>query len=287
MSVGGKKRENQEFVKKVGLFTGRVIAINPSEEEYESVLGITLDENRALEYLGERDGNTTLRIDVWTEDKEGDKRKVSFFLEDKERSNKEETKKQYINGVGVCSWADDPNNLPDWFKSRQYRVAHTGEEELYEFLRTWLGKLDYRDAETVLEIDWKKLMKNNLSDIREQIDGEYCNDEGVGLMGVIITKEKDGEIKEYQGVYNKGCLPPYSLKYFRLIDYSKEEERAKLLSKKPKDLKIHEKFVLKVYSEFGGCRDYFELKDLHEYNPADNPVNSPETNIPDSDGPNY
>ena len=286
MSVSGKKKENQEFVKKVGLFTGRVIAVNPSEEEYESVLGITLDEGRTLEYLGEKDGNTTLRIDIWTEDKEGDKRKVSFFLEDKIRTNKEETKIQYINKTGVCSWADDPNNLPEWFAKGGYREAHVGEEELYEFLRMWLGKLDYRDAETVLEIDWKKLMKNNLSDIREQIDGEYCNDEGVGELGIIITKEKDGEIKEYQGVYNKAFLPPYSLKYFRIIDYSKEEERAKLLAKKSKELRLHEKFVLKVYNDYSGCKDYFELKDLHEYNPQDNPVNSTQSKI-ESDSPDY
>jgi hypothetical protein len=59
--------------------------------------------------------------------------KVSFFLEDKERQNKDETKKQYINSVGNCSWAADPNDLPDWFKARDYRVAKIGEEELYEF----------------------------------------------------------------------------------------------------------------------------------------------------------
>ena len=284
-NIGGKKKETQEFTKKVGLFTGRVIAINPSEEEYESLLGITLDEGRTLEYLGERDGNTTLRIDVWLEDKEGDKRKVnSFFLEDKERWNKENTKQQYINNVGVCSWADDPNNLPSWFKN--YRVAHPGEEELYDFLRMWLGKLDYKDADTVLEIDWKKLMKNNLSDLKEQIDGEYCNDDGIGAMAIIISKEKDGETKEYQGVFNKAFFPPLSIKYFRLIDYSKEEERAKLLAKKSKELRLHEKFVLKVYNDYSGCKDYFELKDLHEYNPQDNPVNSTQSKI-ESDSPDY
>ena len=213
-SIGGKKRETQEFVKKVGLFTGKVIAVNPSEQEYEELLGISLGEDRTLEYLGERDGNTTLRIDVWLEENTTkEKHKVSFFLENKEKRNKEETKTQYINNVGVCSWADDPNNLPDWFSEREYRTAHVGEEELYDFLRMWLGKLDYRHGETVLEIDWKKLMKNNLSDIREQIDGEWCNDLGIGALATIITKEKEGEIKEYQGVYNKAFFPPYSLKY--------------------------------------------------------------------------
>lgn len=284
-SISGKKRENQEFVKKVGLFTGRVIAINPSEEEYESVLGITLDEGRTLEYLGEKDGNTTLRIDIWLEDPEGEKRKVSFFLEDKEKSNKDETKKQYINKIGVCSWADDPNNLPKWFTDRGYRSAHIGEEELYEFLHKWLGKLDYKDAETVLELDWKKLMKNNLKDLREQIDGEFCNDDGVGALATIITKEKEGEIKEYQGVYNKAFLPPYSLKYFRLIDYAKDDEQVKIRNKKPKDQKMHEKFVLKVVGEYG-CKDFYILKDLQEYNPADNIAASEKTHV-ESDGPDF
>jgi len=274
-NIGGQRKENKEYGgRKIGLFEGRVIAINPSAEDFKEVLGFELKEDsKKTEYLGESDeGNTTLRIDVWLEAvKSGEKFTVPFFLENKERENKDMTKKQYINAVGACSWADDPNNLPDWFKEREYRIANVGEEDLYNFLRTWLGNLNYRSAETVLEIEWKKLMKGNVKDLREQIDGEWSTT--IGALATVIVKEKDGEIKEYQGVYNRAFLPTYALKNFRLVDYSDDTIVQKLKAKKPRDLKAHEKFVLAVKGEYG-IKDIFTFKELCDYNSDDFLVSS-------------
>lgn len=278
-NIGGKKKESvqqQEFSKKVGLFEGKVVAINPTIEEYKEVLGMELKEDsKAVEYLGKsQDGNTTLRVDIWLEEvKNKDKFKVTFFLEDKERENKDGSKKQYINNVGTCTWADDPNNLPSWFTGRDYRVAFTGEEDLYNFLRTWLGELDYRHEDTTLQLDWKKLMKGNLKDIKDQIDGAYCTN--VVAMATIKTVIKDEETKEYQGVYNKAFLPAYSLKQFRVLDFSNPQVISSLKTKKSKDLKPHERFVINVTGEYG-CKDFFTFKDLKEYNAADNFVSSNE-----------
>ncbi|NDB81436.1 MAG: hypothetical protein EB127_01615 [Alphaproteobacteria bacterium] len=276
-NIGGKKKEqlqSTEYVKKVGLFEATVVAINPDAEEYKEVLGIEVKEDsKSVEYLGKsQDGNATLRVDVWLEEvKNKDKFKVTFFLEDKERENKDQTKKQYINNVGTCTWADDPNNLPEWFSSRDYRVAFMGEEELYNFLRTWLGGLDYRDAETTLQLEWKKLMKNNLRDLKEQINGEYCTN--VVALATVKTVIKDDETKEYQGVYNKAFLPAYSIKQFRLVDFNNSNTLSTIRSKKSKDLKPYERFVLTVTGEYG-CKDYYILKDLKEYNADDNLVAS-------------
>jgi len=276
-NIGGKKKEqlqSTEYVKKVGLFEATVVAINPDAEEYKEVIGIEVKEDsKSVEYLGKsQDGNATLRVDVWLEEvKNKDKFKVTFFLEDKERENKDQTKKQYINNVGTCTWSDDPNNLPEWFSSRDYRVAFMGEEELYNFLRTWLGGLDYRDAETTLQLEWKKLMKNNLRDLKEQINGEYCTN--VVALATVKTVIKDDETKEYQGVYNKAFLPAYSIKQFRLVDFNNSNTLSTIRSKKSKDLKPYERFVLTVTGEYG-CKDYYILKDLKEYNADDNLVAS-------------
>jgi hypothetical protein len=278
MNIGGKKRESsansQEFTKKVGLFESKVIAINPTLEEYAEVLGMELKEgSKATEYLGtSNDGNTSLRVDIWLQEiKSGDKFKVNFFLENKLKTNKDGTKAQYINNVGTTSWASDENTLPEWFKGREYRQAYVGEEEMYGFLRTWLGNLDYRDADTVLELDWKTLMKGNVKDIKSQIDGEYCTN--VVALATVKTVEKDGEVKEYQGVYNKGFLPAYALKQFRLVNYADTKVLDSLRTKKNKDLKTHERFVVQVTGEYG-CRDFYALKDLCEYNADDNVVAS-------------
>ena len=279
-TIGGKKREDKDFEKKVGLFEGKVIAINPTVEEYKEILHIELEEtSKATEYLGEStDGNTYLRVAVWLEAKDGSRFPLTFFLEDKERENKDGDKKQYINAVGICAWAADPNDLKEekmkWFSAREHRVAYVGEEDLYTFLRTWLGQLDYRSAETTLQIEWKKLMKGNVKDLRDQIDGEWCSP--VGAMATIITKEKDGEPKEYQGVWNKGFVPAYSLKHFNLVDYSDPKIVDVLKGKKSKDLKPHERFVLNITGEHG-CKDFFVLKAMKDYNPEENLVATDKT----------
>lgn len=286
--IGGKKREvseNQEFGKKVGLFEASVVAINPDVEEFKEKLGIELkEESKATEYLGEtKDGDAYVRINFWLEEvKSGDKYPVSFMLINKERENKDMTKKQYINSVGVCSWADSPKNLPDWFTEREYRVANVGEEEFYNFLRTWLSQLDYRSAETTLELDWRKLMKGNVKDLRDQIDGEWCGN--VVALATVSIREKDGEMKEYQSVYNKAFLSPYSLKQFRLVNYQDAMVQENLKRKKPKDLKAHERFVLGVIGEYG-VKDNYVLKDLMEYNPDDFLTAS--NDVISSDGSDY
>ena len=276
-NIGGKKKEQAqvtEYKKSVGLFEAKVIAINPDIEEYKEVLGMELKEDsKAVDYLGKsQDGNTTLRLDVWLEEvKNSEKFKVTFFLENKEKENKDQTKKQYINSIGSCSWAADPNDLPEWFAKRDYRVAFVGEEDLYNFLRTWLGNLDYRDAETTLELDWKKMMKGNVKDLKEQIDGEWCTN--IVALATIKTVIKDEETREYQGVYNRAFLPAYAIKSFRLVDFNKSDVIDGLRKKKSKDLKPHERFVLTVTGEYG-CKDFFILKDLKEYNADDNLVAS-------------
>jgi hypothetical protein len=276
-SIGGKKRENTggDFGKKVGLFEANVVAINPTAEEFKDILGMELKEDsKAAEYLGEtKDGNNYLRVDIWLQKVNSeDKFKTSFFLEDKERENKDGTKKQYINSIGMCSWAADENDLAEWFtKGRDFRVAYTGEEDLYNFMRTWLADLDYRDSETVLQLEWKKLMRGNVKDLKDQIGGEWSK--SIVALATVIVKERDGESKEYQGIYNKAFLGGYTLKQFRLVDYGNKRVQEGLKNKKPKDLKAHEKFVVNVTGEYG-CKDYYTFKDLQDYNADDNLVAS-------------
>jgi len=290
-TIGGVKREsanneNTSYTKKVGLFEANIVAINPTIEEYNTVLGMELNpDSKVTEYLGTtKDGNAYLRVDVWLQDiKSQDNFKVSFFLEDRERENRDGTKKQYINSVGMTAWAADENDLWDWFtKDRDYRVAYVGEEDLFEFLRTWLGKLDYRNSKTVLELEWKKLMRGNVSDIKNEIDGEWCNT--IVALATVVVKERDGESKEYQGIYNKGFLNGYTMKQFRLVDYTDNRTLSSLKSRKPRELKPHERFVVKVTGEYG-CKDYYILKEIEEYNPGDNLVAS--DNYISDDGSDY
>lgn len=282
-SIGGKKREVvSDFSKKVGLGVVKVIAVNPTVEEYVSVLGFPEKEDASeISYTGtSRDGNNYVRLDFWTQTKkpnskgEHDKFKVTFFLEDKVRLNKEETKTQFINNIGVCSWGESPADLPDWFTKREFREAKSGEEEFYGFLRTWLAQIDYRDATSELEIDWKRLIKGDVRDLRSQVKGEWAVP--FILLATVITKEVDGEIKEYQSVYNKAFLPEYSLKHFRVLNYQDEKIIEEIEGKKFKDRKTHEKFVLNVVGDYG-CKDFYKLKELADYDSSENVVTSEST----------
>lgn len=278
-NIGGEKRqspvfEEKDFPKKVGLFEARVVAINPTREEYADVLNRQLsEESKADQYLGtSKEGNARLRLDFWLEEtKTNDKYKLTFFIENKEKENKDLTKKQYINNVGRCTWADSENNLPSWFKEREYRVARVGEEDLYNFLRSWLSNIDFSKKSATLEVNFSKLLKGNVSELKEQITGEWSNH--LVAMATISSKETDEGIKEFQNVYNKAFLPAYSIKAFRLLDYNKAENVSALRQKSSKDLKPHERFVLNVTGEYG-CKDYFTFKELRDYNSEENLVAS-------------
>lgn len=277
MAVGGSARENLaqvEFKKKVGFFEAEVIAINPTLEEYKDLLGIELKEDsKATEYLGvSTDGTSKIRVDVWLQDvKGGDKFKVVFFMEDTKKQNKDKTKKQYINNVGITSWADDENNLPSWFVKRDYRVAYVGEAEFVEFLRVWLSGIDFSKDNAELQLEWRKVIAGNLKEWKEQIAGDYSRT--VGALATVKTVEKEDGPVSYQSIYSKSFFPGYAIKQMRQIDFNSQDVIRQLKFKPNKELKPYERFVLNVVGEYG-CKEYFTFKDLHEYDPTSNLVES-------------
>lgn len=283
--IGGTKREKPEFEKVplyVGLSEVKVVAVNPDVDQYIMLTGRedVKEDSKKFEYLGEsKEDNTYLRVDFWLEEikereREGEKVnelfRLTYFIEDKERENKDGSKRQYINNVGVTAWAEDENSLPKWFLDieRDYKVAKRGEEELYNFMRMWLSNLDYRNKETTLQLDWKKLMKGNVKELRDQIGGEWANNVIV-LLTVEVT-EKEGKIYEYQKIHPNNFLHPYNLKYFNVVDYTKAENLKKLKNKKPKDLKPYERFITNVTHEEYGEKNFFLLRETKEYDATEN-----------------
>lgn len=288
-TIKGKVREPMEDrVKQVGLVECNVISINPTLKEWEDVLGLPLkEEQEEFDYTGmSKEGNAYTRVDVWLKRKDSDQLfKAVFFLEDKVRQNKDETKTQYINNIGNCSWAESEEGLKPWFTKREYREAFNGEEDFYNFLRTWLGGLDYRDEDTELQLDWKDLMNGDLSDIREQIGGQYTTT--FVSLATVVTKTKENEegeeeIVEYQGIYNRQFLPQYCLKHFRARNYNDDMLVATIQAKEMKDLKLHEKFVFNVTGEYG-CKDFYKLSIVQDYNPEENLASTDEAMIEGAD----
>ena len=289
--ISGQKRETKqftEFTKKVGLFEAKVIAINPTAEEFNDVLGIQLKEgSKFAEYLSPetKDKKTSLRVDIWLQDvKSLEKFKLTYWLKDEIKWNRDKTKKQYINNIGNTSYAADPNDLLSWFAKRDYRVAFEGEEDLYKFLRAWLD-VDYTKDDTTLQADWKKLMKGNVSELKAQVGGPLAVN--VGVLATVKTAQKEGETVQSQGIYHRSFFAAYNMKHFRLVNYDDPAIRRSLLEKKErksKDIKPHEYFVLDVIGEFG-CKDFYVFKDLKDYNADDDLVASDA--VISSDGADY
>jgi hypothetical protein len=115
------------------------------------------------------------------------------------------------------------------------------------------------------------LIKGNVKELKDEINGEWATN--IVALATVTSKETPDGTKEYQAIYSKAFLPPYSIKAFRLIDYNKAEAISALRQKSQKELKPHERFVLNVVGEYG-CKDFFTFKELKDYNSEDNLVSS-------------
>lgn len=279
-AVSGKKREIKSFEKQVGVFEATVVAINPNREELEKLLGIPdLKDDPTYLKEDEKDGLQKLNVTIWLKEiMNGQLFNVRFYLKDKYRTNKDESKNQYINTAGNTGWADEEANLPAWIlkDGRDVRQAHIGEEELYNFCRSWLSQLDTRDPDTILQFDWKKLMKGNVKELTDLIGESDAEDNFTGTVVALATirtaDNAEGEATDYQQVYNRNFLPGYTMKFFKLAG-----------KKAPK---MVDKFIESVEDPEYGCKEFYglELRPLHLYNPEENIARDDRSDISE-DGP--
>lgn len=297
--VQGKVREQKEYIKKTGFFEGEVVAINPDREKLESLLGVDLEKDP--EYLGSKEVEVKMKneageeevikkevtkcdVVIWVRDVETDeKRSIRFYLQNIPKINKDKNKKQFINNLGTLSWADKKENLEAWFTKRgedTYRQAFQGEDELYRFLTVWLGKMDFKDANSLLSFDWNKFMKGNVKELIEQIGGVYS--QTVVCLNLISVYEKDGETKEAEQVYNRDFLPGYIMKEIKMKNIDSIFLSKAQATEKKKRSKL-QKFVIGVKDEEWGIKDYYTLGVLKEYDSADNVVTSDISHIKDGD----
>lgn len=288
MEISGSKRENKEFGKVAGIFEAAVIAVNPDREELEIIYGG--EQEKDPEYLKEKDVvvgkdaegeditetvNSARIVFFLKEKKTGTLLQATFYLEDRDKKNKDGTKNQYINGTGSTSWAVDAGSVPTWFDDGNVRVAKVGEEELYGFAKAWLGGstgLDFSKKTTKFDLGFSDLIKGNVKGLKNQLNGEYAGT----VIGVatIRTVEKDGEIKEYQGVYNRSFLPGYNIKFFKTAKFTPEiidGYRTDMASKeRRKNVKPYQRFVANITDGEYGIKDFYILDEIKTYDPAQN-----------------
>ncbi|HSX49073.1 MAG TPA: hypothetical protein VLE44_02335, partial [Candidatus Saccharimonadales bacterium] len=243
----------------VGNAPAKVEAICPDNDGLRD-LGYNIDDKKdEPNYVGDKEGVTTVRLDFYMRVVENDYLyKRTFFLEDRDVVTKvkdsmtdEEIdafipKYQFVNQTGDSFYCADEDTLPDYFTKfqkntsktdktkiifgeKKFRVAKAGEADLLDFLKKWLSELDFWDIDTNILPDMKKIFNGNFKELQDLVDSDLTErvEQGqvvpvlvVDLLGV-KRDNKDGEEKLYQDVY-KTTLPGYLWKAIKKVDFSEE-----------------------------------------------------------------
>lgn len=248
MSIQGDKRVDK--ARQVGVFVGKVIAINPDAEQIQKLYGQDVDpEKKEPEYISEKDEDvpdhideTTrevvkvtqtvkkVRIDFYVQDtKTTNISKKSFFLADRPFVKKDLTKQQYINQLGKTAWVDSEENLQLKFVSSldkngqpvsdlMYHAAVVGESELIDFLDNWLA-IDKKKAYDIslttsklFEGDYRELQGLIVSDLSSLIMANYTVRAVDGPEGTVF----------YQDLWKK-FLPAFAIKFFQQNKFTPEK----------------------------------------------------------------
>lgn len=199
MAVGANESSKQILG---SLWTGvanmAVIAINPTMDQLKAM---GRNPQKEPEYKNSESGKEKFRIDVYlTQPVNKINAKVSFWLEDAPRANKDGTGFEWINKYGNTAWGkgeDKPDtSRMSWFSLEGARKAFIGESQLISFIKAW-ANVDPKDAcglDTIAEI-----VKGNITELLDLFK-RIPNNQVQILLGV---KDK------YQDVYTKYFDRPY------------------------------------------------------------------------------
>ncbi len=258
MALKGNEKEKKVYNKYVGIFNAYVVAVNPTKEELGKLLGTTVEKDPEYTGMNSETGAKKLTVSFWLkEELKGHLFNVRFNLEDTVVQSKS-GKTQFINNIGVTSYAEDKSQIPDFVTAggRDIRSAKKGEELLYKFLRNWLSNLNYEDSFTELTIaDWKKFISGKVGELKDAIS--TFDKQTIVALATIRTAD-DG--KEYQAVYSYEFLPSWAIDCFN--------------GKNTKSYKSIDRFIQKVEDRDYGCKDYYEIVPLKEYDPSKNIISS-------------
>ena len=246
----GRSTDTAEYKRYIGVAPVFINAVNPTKKELEGFYNTTIDNEP--KYLGEVEVNDkkipNVRIDfIVTTDETvvgtALRTKISFFIRNEYRYNKDKTKVQIIDKYGRTAWvtieqaknheiptySNGPANL-----DKDYRPLYYGEEQLTEFIRAYLGILPvmkYVDNTWVMrehpeeyEIRLDKIanyFKNDFSELKEIITYQPNNKVKV-LFGVRTTDDN----KMYQTVFTDMFLKNSNSDYTKLAKAVQERKDA-------------------------------------------------------------
>lgn len=247
IAKGNKTAEVQDFKRYIGVSSMFVKSVNPNKKEHEELFNTILEESPV--YVKEdtdENGNTykNARIQVvlqmakdkYATEKEllddfnsdGTKISMTLFIQNRHRVGAASGKTQVIDRYGRTAWATQEelasHSIPVYSNGpadidKDYRPAYVGEEELIQFVKTFLGIPNI----TVWNNELKKMVPNtqvkpeecevSFDHLENIFKGDFSEiKEAIGLMPtnrikVLLGVRTDNETgRLYQAVYTKKFL---------------------------------------------------------------------------------
>ena len=292
MQVQKEERKQKQLV--VGVGEVSVVAVNPTRDQLNKLLSFEpTEEQKDIEYvktdhvykykdeLGEEQEKETTQItvDFWVKEKKsGNLNKVTFYLVNEDRTNKDGSKHQYCNQFGQCSWSPNEFELPSWFCTKtltdrydkdlktehpiNYRKAKVGEEGLLNFLAAFTDINSFNMNNSLFLEDYVSFWKGKVNELKELVD--QFQTQSVMCAYEVKLKETDEGTKEYQVINPKTFAPgrfmrnfnSYFLQQFEGLDTNK---KVYPLIQFVKNLKNPE-----------NTKNFFVLQPLANYDPDQN-----------------
>lgn len=229
-------KEVTEIKRYTGVGSVFVVGVNPSKAELEKLYNRELDKDP--EYLTEKNGVTSARIDFIIKTDASAKcnndiellTKISLFIRNEYRFNKDKTKVQVIDKYGRTAWVTEEqakaHEIPVYKNGpanidKDYRPAYAGEEDITNFLKLFLGisnveKWVKNEAtgrrEVVGLVDNPQDCECRLENIEDYFKGKFNEIKGaINLMPnnkikVLFGVRTTDEGKQYQDVYTRKFL---------------------------------------------------------------------------------
>ena len=236
----GKTSVDFEYKKYYGVAPVKVLAVNPNKKELEGIYNTEFE--NSPEYVGTttRDEKEIpqVRIDFvvkTVKDSCGVEllNKLSFFLCNSPRYNKDKSKMQIIDKYGRTAWAtpeEVKNKVVPTYKNgaanidKDFRPAYIGEEDLIKFIITYLGipRVDRYINGTWEKVDNPEECEARLEHISDYFKGDFSelkeaisfqpNNKVKVLFGVRSTEDN----RQYQTIYPHFFLKSNTTKYDNL-----------------------------------------------------------------------
>ena len=162
--------------------------------------------------------------------------------------------------------------------AKEYRKAYAGEEMFYGWFKNAVSEFDKNNLDSTLLFDMKKFFKGDMNELFAMLtSGETRKD-----VVVMLTVKTNAEGKQFQDMWTKITLPGT---YMRNINNNMT------FPDKYGVRKTYDKYVKEIENEDGGCRQFYTLEPIREYNPAEDGAAAPSAIVNDFgdqvDGPKF